>query len=124
MFFNENLANVKIQKEKNKTPQYFLENRLFMPIIHQNRPKKRNQRNQHRRHAHTLTYVAYESLNVGTAIGVFWINFLFHFLLVENMGCAKFDPRLNEFAVIFERFDTYIYVQKKHGRKNAPNNRN
>ena len=97
---------------------------LFMPIIHQNRPKEGNQRNQNRCHSHTLTDVMHEGVNVCTTVRVFWVNFLLHFFLVKKMCRPKFDPCLNEFSVIFERFDTYIYVQKKHGRKNAPNDGN
>ena len=95
-----------------------------MSIPHQNTAKKRNQGNQNRCNAHTFADMVDESINVRAAIRIFRINLFFHFLLIENMRRAEFDPCLDEFAVVLKRFDTYIYVQKKHRRKDAPDNRN
>ena len=49
-----------------------------------------------------------------------WIDFLFHFLLIQNMGCAKFYPCIDEFSIIFKRFDPNVDIQEKHGGKNTP----
>jgi hypoxanthine phosphoribosyltransferase len=45
-------------------------------------------------------------------------DFILHFLLVENVGCAKFYPVLHQHFVDFENFDPKVYIQKEHGRKN------
>lgn len=95
-----------------------------MSVPHEDTAKNGNERNQNGGNPHTSANVMHEGVNISAAVRIFWINLLFHFFFIKQVGCAEFNPRRDEFSIVFERFDTYIYVQKKNRRKNAPNDRN
>jgi len=107
----------------------FLPNKFGKPFktlseIHQNTAKQQNQHNQNHCHFNGIAHMANKYLDILLHVGVFGVDFSFHFFAVKNVLCAKFDLVLNQLFVGFQYLDPKINIQENHRNKKPDDEKN